>query len=612
MNFKINFIIFLFCFISIVFAQSSDHKNIFEEAFEYVEKTYVDEINESELIISAIKGMLKPLDPYTKIVVGSGKDRLDMLTKGKYGGVGIRIGLIRDTLTVLSPMEDSPAYTEGIKSGDQIIKIDSIDAIGFTTRKASEHIKGELGTKVVLHVRRPGDRKKYAFELTRANIAVRDVPYWHIDENDIGYIRVTRFSRNTYEDFQKALTYINQEEFYDSNGNEKRDREEPYQDTNNNGKYDIGERYVDQNENNQWDKSESFIDANNNKQFDKDTRLKGLIIDLRGNSGGLLREATSILNLLIRKGESMLYTKGRDGVILRRYKSTADSQLSEDVPIIVLVNNSSASASEIIAGVIQDLDRGVIVGRTTFGKGLVQQIKTINDTISLKVTNAKYYIPSGRLIQKQDWLDNGVLTDGLSMKDSIFYTINMNRPVSGGGGIVPDINTKPDKSSSFISALWKNGIFLSFASDYIAKNKINDKDFQISDSILNDFEDFYNTLKDEISYQLPGEKEFNRMKDILESENRKNDNSRVSVFRSFDDKDRYIKKMEKYFEKEKNKQFDKDYNKKWLINGLEKEFARLIVDEKARIGVSLKIDKEYDEAVEILTNLEQYYSILGY
>ena len=147
---------------------------MFEKAFNYVDKGYVDSIDHAELLISGIKGMLKPLDPYTKVVIGSSKERLDMLTKGKYGGVGIRIGSLRDTLTILSPMEDSPAYTEGIKSGDQIMKIDSINAIGMTTKEASKIIKGELGSEVILHVRRPGHKKRYAFNLIRSKITDHD------------------------------------------------------------------------------------------------------------------------------------------------------------------------------------------------------------------------------------------------------------------------------------------------------------------------------------------------------------------------------------------------------------------------------------------------------
>ena len=191
----------------------------------------------------------------------------------------------------------------------QIIKIDSVDAIKMTTREASKLIKGELGTYVTLHIRRPGYKKKYSFELTRSNITVHDVPYWSIDENSIGYIRITRFSRNTYQDFVKALKTIDSEKFIDLNNNEKWDSPEHYRDYNNNGKWDSDEKFADKNKNKIWDDGEFFEDDNENEKYDNKGQLKGLIIDLRGNSGGLLTQSTSILNAVTQKGETLLYTK---------------------------------------------------------------------------------------------------------------------------------------------------------------------------------------------------------------------------------------------------------------------------------------------------------------
>ena len=604
---KIKTVIFFIVFTPLLSSQSnqiSDYKKLLDQTLEYIEQDYVDSVSYPDLIISSMKGMLKPLDPYTRVVIGSSKERLDLMTKGRYGGVGIRIGVLRDTLTVLSPMENSPAYTEGIKAGDQIVRIDSTDAIGFSTREASKIIKGELGSKVTLHIRRPGQKGKFSFELTRANITVKDVPYWQVDENSIGYIRVTRFSRNTYEDFLKALKDIDSENFTDSNGNGRRDIAENFMDKNKNGIWDEGERFADKNKNGIWDEGESFDDINGNGEFDTNGNLKGLIIDLRGNSGGLLREAIGMLNSVIKKGEPLLQTKGKNGKVLRTYKSTTNPVLSEDVPLVVLVNKSSASASEIIAGVIQDLDRGLILGKTTFGKGLVQQPKSLNDTISIKVTNAKYYIPSGRLIQKEDY---GLLKD-MNSKDSVFYTLNMKRPVNGGGGIAPDIKVEPIKPPAFISSLWKERVFLSFSSEYINKNKISNLDFEISSKVLDDFETYCDNLKSDISYTLPGERELKLMKEKLDI----NTNNSFSFFRDNASMSRNIKKMEKYYLKEKSRQFSKKENKKWLINGLEREFARIIDGESARLGASLKVDSEYDEALRILMSLDEYYSLLGF
>ena len=201
--------------------------DMLEEAFNKVRESYVDSVNESEIIKAGIKGMMKPLDPYTVFLSGSSKDRLDMLRTGKYGGVGIQIGLRRDTLTVLTPFEDSPAYSEGIHSGDQILMIDSVKTKGMSLKDASNLIKGELGSVVILTIYRPATRVKIPFELTRANIIIKHVPYWGVDENGIGYIRITKFSKNTAKDFSTGL--------------------------------------------------QELIDDD----------MKGLIIDLRGNSGGL-------------------------------------------------------------------------------------------------------------------------------------------------------------------------------------------------------------------------------------------------------------------------------------------------------------------------------------
>ena len=238
----------------IIFSNDQDTKaylNMLENALNRVSESYVDSVNESELIKAGIKGMMKPLDPYTKFLSGSSKDRLDMLRTGKYGGVGIQIGLRRDTLTVLTPFEDSPAYTEGIHSGDQIIKIDTTLSIGLNVKEASELIKGEIDSVVVLGILRPATKEKIDFELKRANIRVKHVPYWGVDENNIGYIKLSRFSRNAAKDFKEALI--------------------------------------------------SFDESN----------INGLIIDLRGNSGGLLNNSINILDYLTDRGELLLSSRGK-------------------------------------------------------------------------------------------------------------------------------------------------------------------------------------------------------------------------------------------------------------------------------------------------------------
>jgi len=543
----------------IVFSNDQDTKaylKMFEEALKKVSINYVDSVNESELIKAGIKGMMKPLDPYTKFLSGSSKDRLDMLRTGKYGGVGIQIGLRRDTLTVLRSFEDSPAYTEGIHSGDQIIMIDSVETKGMTLKDASSLIKGELGSVVKLTVFRPAERKKITFDLTRANIMIKHVPCCDkVDDDGIGYIRITKFSKNTAKDFSEALNDLKGQ-----------------------------------------------------------GGMKGLVIDLRGNSGGLLNNAIYILDKLTDRGVNLLTTRGRiDKYNNKERNSRRVPAISPEIPVAVLINRSSASASEIVAGVLQDLDRGVIVGTKSFGKGLVQSMFNLNDTTTLKVTTAKYYTPSGRLIQKEDYLDNDFLTDGLDKKDSLFTTRG-GRHVKGGGGITPDVEIKQRKFPPYVQGLWREGVFLTFAADYVPRNGIV-APIVITDKIYSDFEIF---LEDyEIGYKLPGENDLNKLKSALKSKKDFKKASKPSFLSRFifwkKSKNRFEKmteKLDRYYEKKRAGQYWDPQNIKWIKNGLQREMSLVALGNKEKIRVSLFEDNVYQGTKDILLDLNSYFDIL--
>ena len=532
---------------------TQDYLKMLETAFYRVRESYVDSVNESEIIKAGIKGMMKPLDPYTRFLSGSSKDRLDMLRTGKYGGVGIQIGLRRDTLTVLTPFEDSPAYSEGIHSGDQILMIDSVSTKGMSLKDASKLIKGELGSVVELTIYRPSARTKISFELTRANIVIKHVPYWGVDENGIGYIRITKFSKNTAKDFGTGL--------------------------------------------------QELIDEN----------LKGLVIDLRGNSGGLLNNSINILDKLTDRGINLLNTRGRIPKSNRKMNSRRAPKLSPDIPIAVLINRSSASASEIVSGVIQDLDRGVIVGEKSFGKGLVQSMYNLNDTTTLKVTTAKYYTPSGRLIQKEDYLNNGFLTDGLDKKDSLFVTRG-GRTVKGGGGITPDVEIKRTSLPPYVQGLWREGVFLTFAAEYVPMNKIQ-APIIITDKIYRDFEVFLEEY--EINYKLPGEKDLNKLKTALRSQDdlKKTTNTSILSKLMFWKKSKsailqLTGKVDKYYQNKRNGQYWDPNNIKWVKNGLLREMSLVASGNREKIKVSLIEDNVYQEAAEILLDPNRYYDIL--
>ncbi len=530
--------------------ESSDkYLELYDRSFELLNRNYVDSINESEIIKSGIKGLMKPLDPYTKLLEGNSKESYDVLRKGKYGGVGIQIGLRRDTLTVLAPMEDSPAYSEGINCGDQILMIDSLSTEGMSVKEAANVIKGEINSIVKLVILRPSSKEKLTFELKRDNISVKHVPYWGIDEDGVGYVRITRFSKNCAKDFKNALKDL---------------------------------------------KSDSSID------------LKGLVIDLRGNSGGLLSNAIKILDYLTVRGEKLLTSKGKTNRSNKEWVSRTKPIIDIDVPIAVLINKSSASASEIVAGALQDLDRAVVIGQKSFGKGLVQHMYDLNDTITLKITTAKYYLPSGRLIQKEDYLDNGFLTDGLNDKDSLFIS-KSGRKLKGGGGISPDIKTSINKIPPYIDAIWKEGAFLSFASYYVPFHKDIKDPIHISNRIISEFKIFLQEY--ELNYTLPGEKNYLKLKKDLK-------NSPISINKyskniSYGSKNSTeIENIGSYYKQLKSIQFSLSENQRWIKNGLLREFSRVLIGEKERIKASLIEDNDYKRAKEVLLNIKEYYKIL--
>jgi len=601
-SYKIFFVIILFLGILLPTENDLDeYFDLYQKIFETFTKNYVDTLDKAELIKLSFDGMFKEVDPYTKLYVGSSKDRLEIMTKGKYGGIGMQIGLIQDTLTVLMPYEDSPSYSEGIQSGDQILMIDTISTIGLTSSESSELIRGELDSKLILKIRRPSNQKEMIFELVRSNIIVKDVPFWEVNKDGVAYIRIKKFSKNTAKDFRKGLT-----------------------------------------------------------QMLKNPNTKGLVIDLRGNTGGLLSNALNILDQLVPKGENLLKTKGRIEKANRNFNAKFSTKIPKDFPMIVLIDNRSASASEIVSGTLQDLDLALVIGTPSFGKGLVQRIFNVNDSISLKVTTSKYYTPSGRLIQKKDYLDNDVLTDGLEDRDSIFYTKN-GRIVKGGGGIYPDIEIEKKKIPPIVQSLYRERLFLKFASEYTFKNNMK-LPIKISKKILKDFIEYVQNY--EIDYILPGENELTDLKNSLYSEYGTTIDSKQNKFK-FQADESYIivdaygwlrqkngfgktiklispsnhslntgeysinelgqivsktklqntdleylsfltSNIDDYFNEIKVLQYIDKENIKWIENSLLREMSLVLGNEKEKIKVSLYNDAEYLKAKELILNFNEY------
>ena len=526
---------------------TKEYIDMYNKSFELLLNNYADSINESEVIKSGIKGMMNPLDPYTKLLEGDSKDSYDLLRRGKYGGVGMQIGIRRDTLTVLAPMEDSPSYSEGIYSGDQIIKIDTTNTAGLSIKEAVSLIKGDVGTPVKLSIYRPSTKEKIEFELFRDNITVKHVPYWGVDDDGIGYIRVTKFSKNSAKDFKEGL------EYFKSNDN-----------------------------------------------------LKGIIIDLRGNSGGLLSNAIKMLDYVTERGELLLTSKGKNSRSNKTWKSRMKPIINNDIPIAVLIDKSSASASEIVSGALQDLDRAIIIGQKSYGKGLVQHMYDLNDTITLKITTAKYYLPSGRLIQSEDYFKDGFLD--INAKDSTFISKG-GRVLQDGGGITPDIKTEKKKIPSYVSELWSQGAFLSFAAYYYPYHPELSQELNISNRMMRDFKGFLNDYN--LEFKIKGEVDLIKLKKNITS-------LPVSINKysrniTYNNKSEHstIKELEKYFEQLKLVQFSLEENQKWIKNGLLREFSRVIYGEKERIKAGLKEDFDYKKAKDLLLNKKKYYKVLN-
>ena len=498
------------------------NQSLINDVYRQVITNYVDDIDLDSFTKLSINNMLSELDPYTSYMEKEEKDGIEILTKGKYGGIGISIGKRENQLTVITPMDNSPAKRAGILSGDIIIKIDGKDTKNLTMDEAAKLIRGKKGSKVVLSIERFGESELIDFNLLRESIKVKDISYYGMLDDQTGYIRLTRFSRNSDQEMKDAL--------------------------------------------------ESLIESD----------MTGLILDLRDNPGGLLNSAVNILDMFTEKGQLLVYTEGKTYKSKRQYLSKSEPLVPNEIKITVLVNQGSASASEIVAGVLQDVDRGVVIGRSTFGKGLVQTVINIDRERSVKITSAKYFIPSGRLIQKPGYLPKELLADTSSM-DSIFYTKG-GRSVSGLGGINPDYTVELNNIEPLLSVSLRKGLFFSF----VQKNKSKYKSFEDVESdtsLLNEFETYM--YSNDIQVKMKGESNYIKMKEkLLEL-----DSNSVQIQGAIDI-------LDSYFEDISINQFDREKSdiNHWLLV----EFAEYFSGVEGRFKISARKDLDIQKAMNIL------------
>jgi len=507
-----------------IYRKIKDSQRTINSVYKYLITHYVDDIDLEKFTKMSIDNMLSDLDPYTVYLVDDQKSNLDMLTKGKYGGVGIQIGKRDDAITVIAPTEDSPAKRAGIMAGDILIKIDGNDTKSMSMEDAAKLIRGKEGTDVTLTIERFSEGAPLDFILTREDIPVKDVSYYGMLDETIGYIRLNRFSKNSAAEVEKAIVSL----------------------------------------------------SNND--------LSSIVLDLRDNPGGLLNSAVSILDMFIEKDELLVWTSGKARQSNKKYFSKSDPIVSDDIQIAVLINGGSASASEIVAGVMQDLDRGIVVGRQSFGKGLVQTVYNLDRNKALKVTTAKYYIPSGRLIQRDGYLPEEILADTVKA-DSLFETVG-GREVKGGKGITPDYVIENDERKPILFASLRKGLFFS----YVQKNKHL---YDSYESVKNDpvliskIENYIMSHEEDLDIKLDGENNYIDAREKLMLL----DSNDISITGAID-------LLDSYFEEKAITQFDREKNdiNEWMLM----EFAKHFDGEEGRMSVSKTIDNDISKAISIL------------
>jgi carboxyl-terminal processing protease len=527
-------LVILTAVISLAVTQSSfyrkigDSQRLFNQVYNQIFSTYVDELDPDAFTKASIQGITQNLDPYTAYMVEDEQHVVNLLSKGNYGGVGIQLGYRNKTMSVVAPMDGGPAKKAGIMSGDVILSVDDEEVRKLSFNDAASKIRGEKGSKVKLTIKRFGDDEPIIFDLIRSIIKVKDVTYSGMLSPTTGYVRLNRFSRNTPTQMHTAFV--------------------------------------------------SLLDQNASE----------LIIDLRDNPGGLLSASVAILDMIVKKDKPLVSTKGRTKDSNRTFYSRRKPVIPADIKIAVLINQGSASASEIVAGAIQDLDRGIVIGQKSYGKGLVQTQFPIDAKRSIKITTARYYVPSGRFIQKRDYIDEKYILNKTE-EDSIFTTLG-GRKVLGNGGITPDSTIAPELMQSLSSQYWRRGYFYSFAqrSKHLYKTFT---DVESDNTIMDKFHKYIDEQADDIL--LPGEKELETVtKKIAELDSTNAGiNDALSLISDFYD-DQEVKRG----------MLESDDIRQVILL----EFAGLLNGPEGRLKQALKNDKIVQSALDILSDKLAY------
>ncbi len=512
--------------------------DIFTNLFRELYLKYVDEINASELIKTAIDEMLLTLDPYTNFIPESQLEDVRFMTTGQYGGIGALIATRDGSTIIVEPYKDFPAYNAGLLPGDKILQIDHKSVRGMGSDQVRELLIGQPSTTITLLIDREGEPNPLTKRVKREVVSIKNIPYHGMLNESIGYIKLTGFTQNAGSEVRDAFNSLRQ------------------------------------------------------------NNLKGLVLDLRGNGGGLLNEAVNIANLFVNKDQLIVSTRGRiPGNNTNHH--TLNNPIDTEIPLVVLVDMASASASEIVAGSLQDLDRAVVIGHRTIGKGLVQNVVPVGFNNQLKLTVAKYYIPSGRCIQSIDYAQRREDGSATLIPDSlkIPYKTRNGRTVFDGGGIEPDVIIDPRNSAAISVALVRDFKILDFASEFARKNQsIQAPDaFVITDDIYSQFVQFLN--KRNFSHQTPLDGMVARLVRVAgETNNLEALSAEVNALRQ---------------KIEDNKKNDVYTYREEISELLLGEIVKRYYHQEGHVISSLSNDQNVNKAIEILSNGRKYREILG-
>lgn len=493
---------------------------------------YVEDVDSEDLIYSSIEGMMQALDPHSSFLQASDYEDLMLDTQGKYGGIGISIDIRDEWLTVVSPIEGTPAFNLGIRAGDRIVAIEGESTKGITTSEAAAKLRGRKGTTVHITLRRQGEPLPIELDIERDVIELKSVPYAAVVKDGVGYVRLTRFS----------------------------------------------------------EESTNEVDAGIKKVLAEGAT--SLVFDLRYNHGGLLTQAVAISNEFLDRGSLIVYTQGRHESDRTEYRATEKPAVPADIPVVVLVNEASASASEIVAGALQDDGRAVILGELTYGKGLVQTLIPLSPEASLKLTTAKWYTPAGRCIQKP-WKDDDAEA---SLADAVAEDgaePEVPTEAVDAGGIQPDIQVPTEPGTRYAFELVRQNHFFGFAVDYSSGREIP-RDFRATPDVADAFRAYLE--ENEFDYETEAQLQIDRLRELG-----KEDGYDAATVAAID-------ALEARVEAEKRRDFERNLD--YVVFGIEREIQSKVWGVEAAYEVSLRNDKQFDAAVALLKDHDAYLAAL--